>query len=93
MNKDTIAQIQQFIATKPYAKKVEYINKDKAKDMWNKDDNEDWDKILDYNPLPESIDFYANAAYVDKDSLNKISTSIMSMYRTRLVIYNFLHRL
>ena len=61
MNKDTISQIQQFIATKPYAKRVEYIDKEKAKELWNKDGNEDWDKILDYNPLPESIDFYANA--------------------------------
>lgn len=80
MNKDTIAQIQQFIASKPYAKKVEYIDKEKAKALWNKDGNEDWDKILDYNPLPESIDFYANAAYLDKDSLQKINGQLMSVY-------------
>jgi len=80
MNKDTIAQIQQFITTKPYAKRVEYIDKDKAKALWNKDGNEDWDKILDYNPLPESIDFYANAAYLDKDSLRKINNQLMAAY-------------
>lgn len=80
MNKDTIAQIQQFITTKPYAKRVEYIDKDKAKALWNKDGNEDWDKILDYNPLPESIDFYANAAYLDKDSLQKINSQLMTAY-------------
>jgi len=80
MNKDTIAQIQQFIASKPYTKRVEYIDKEKAKALWNKDGNEDWDKILDYNPLPESIDFYANAAYLDKDSLQKINGQLMSVY-------------
>ena len=79
-NKDTIKQIQQYIASQPFAKNVEYINKDKAKDIWNKDNNEDWNKILDLNPLPESIDFYARASYVNKDSLNKISTSIMNLY-------------
>ena len=83
MNKDTIAQIQQFIATKPYAKRVEYIDKEKAKALWNKDGNEDWDKILDYNPLPESIDFYANAAYLDKDSLQKINNQLMGSIPTR----------
>jgi len=80
MNKDTIAQIQQFVATKPYAKKVEYIDKEKAKALWNKDGNEDWDKILDYNPLPESIDFYANADYLDKDSLQKINNQLLGAF-------------
>jgi cell division transport system permease protein len=80
MNKDTINQIQQFIASKPFAKRVEYIDKEKAKSLWNKDGNEDWDKILDYNPLPESIDFYANAAYLDKDSLQKINGQLMGAY-------------
>lgn len=79
-NKDTIAQIQQYIAGQPYAKDVQYINKDQAKLLWNKDNNEDWGKILDYNPLPESIDFYARAEYVNTDSLAKISSSIMGAY-------------
>jgi len=79
-NKDTIAQIQKYIAAQPYAKDVQYINKDQAKLLWNKDNNEDWGKILDYNPLPESIDFYARAEYVNTDSLTKISSSIMGAY-------------
>lgn len=79
-NKDTIAQIQKYIAAQPYAKDVQYINKDQAKLLWNKDNNEDWGKILDYNPLPESIDFYARAEYVNTDSLTKISASIMGAY-------------
>ena len=83
-NKDSIAQIQQYIASQPFAKNVEYVNKDKAKEIWNKDNNEDWNKILDVNPLPESIDFYARAEYVNKDSLNKISTGIMSLYGNQI---------
>src|SRR6476660_4966926 len=46
MNKDTIAQIQQFITAQPFAKDVTYVNKDKAKEIWNKENNEDWGKIL-----------------------------------------------
>jgi cell division transport system permease protein len=84
MNKDSITQIQQYIASQPYAKNVEYVNKEKAKDIWNKDNNEDWNKILDVNPLPESIDFYAKAAYVNKDSLNIISRDIMQRYSNQI---------
>jgi cell division transport system permease protein len=83
-NKDSIAQIQQYIASQPYAKGVEYVNKEKAKEIWNKDNSEDWNQILDFNPLPESIDFYARATYVNKDSLNKISNNIMSLYGNQI---------
>ncbi len=83
-NKDSITQIQNYIAAQPYAKNVEYINKDKAKEIWNKDNNEDWNKILSDNPLPESIDFYAKAAYVNSDSLTKISDNIMGIYGSQI---------
>ncbi len=84
LNKDTIAQIQQYIASQPYAKEVKYINKETAKELWNKDNNEDWSKFLDYNPLPESIDFYTRADYVTKDSLQKISTQLLSAYGNQI---------
>jgi cell division transport system permease protein len=84
MNKDSIAQIQQYITAQPYSKNVEYVNKEKAKEIWNKDNNEDWNKVLDFNPLPESIDFYAKAAYVNTDSLNKISGDIMRLYNNQI---------
>ena len=80
LNKDTISQIQQYIAGKPYAKNVTYVDKKSAKIIWNKENNEDWAKILDVNPLPESIDFYAKAQYVNQDSLNKISADLMQEY-------------
>ena len=72
-DKNAVGKIQQFIAGQDYAKNVEYVNKEKAKAIWNKENNEDWAKILDINPLPESIDFFAKAAYVNTDSLNKIA--------------------
>jgi cell division transport system permease protein len=80
LNKDTIGQIQQFIAGKPYAKNVTYVDKASAKQIWNKENNEEWAKILDVNPLPESIDFYAKANYVNTDSLTAISNDLMAVY-------------
>lgn len=80
-NKDSITHIQQFLNAQPYAKNVQYIDKVRAKEIWSKEgSSEDWAKILDYNPLPESIDFYAKADYVNKDSLDKITSSIMAVW-------------
>ncbi|MBL7761352.1 MAG: hypothetical protein JNK08_11705 [Sediminibacterium sp.] len=84
LNKDTIGQIQQFIASRPYAKDVVYVDKANAQQIWNKENNEDWAKILDVNPLPESIDFYAKAEYVNKDSLTKISDDLMAAYGNQI---------
>ena len=40
------------------------------------DGNEDWSKVLDYNPLPASIDFYLDPLYVNKDSIKIISADL-----------------
>ncbi len=84
MNKDSISLIQQYLSKQPYAKDVVYVNKESAKQIWNKENNEDWAKILDVNPLPESIDFYAKAEYVQKDSLEKIETNLMKIYGNQI---------
>ena len=84
LNKDTIGQIQAFIAERPYTKTVTYVNKQSAQAIWNKENSEDWAKILDSNPLPESIDFYAKAEYVNQDSLSKIATELMARYGNQL---------
>lgn len=83
-NKDTINAIKEFIESKPYAKNVAYIDKEAAQKIWNKENNEDWSKILDFNPLPESIDFYAKSAYVNPDSLSKISAEILDHYGNQI---------
>jgi cell division transport system permease protein len=84
LNKDTISQIQAFIAERPYTKTVTYVNKQSAQAIWNKENSEDWAKILDSNPLPESIDFYAKAEYVNQDSLSKIASELMARYGNQL---------
>jgi cell division transport system permease protein len=83
-DKNAIGKIQQYIANQPYAKNVEYVDKEKAKIIWNKENNEDWAKILDVNPLPESVDFFAKANYVNPDSLNHISSVIESEFKTEV---------
>ena len=83
-DQSTIASIEQYISRQPYAKNVEYVNKEKAKAIWNKENNEDWGKILEVNPLPESVDFFAKAAYVNVDSLTNISNAIENNYKSEV---------
>jgi cell division transport system permease protein len=83
-NKDSINQVQQYITAQPYAMQVTYTDKEQAKKIWNQENNEDWSKILDENPFPESIDFYAKAAYVNKDSLAKITQDIKNTFGTSI---------
>jgi cell division transport system permease protein len=80
----SIASIEQYISNQPYAKNVEYVNKEKAKAIWNKENNEDWGKILEVNPLPESVDFFAKASYVNVDSLTAISNAIENNYKAEV---------
>ena len=83
-DKNAIGKVQQYIASQPYAKNVEYVNKEKAKEIWNKENNEEWAKILDVNPLPESVDFFAKADYVNPDSLANISATIENTFKTEV---------
>ena len=80
-DKNTIGKLQAYIAGQPYAKNVEYVDKEKAKAIWNAENSEDWAKILDVNPLPESVDFFAKADYVNPDSLNKITADIVANFK------------
>jgi cell division transport system permease protein len=80
-DKNTIGKLQAFIAGQPYAKNVEYVNKEKAKAIWNAENSEDWAKILDVNPLPESVDFFAKAEYVNPDSLSNITAKIAAQFK------------
>ena len=71
-----IDAVKSNIEAKPYAKTVEYITKDMARKKFIGDGNEEWNKVLDYNPLPASIDFYLEPNYVNKDSLMMITSEI-----------------
>lgn len=73
--KDSIALVQ-YISSKPYVAEYTYVTKEMAKQKYMDDGNEDWDKILTENPLPNSIDFKPRQEYVNIDSLTKIEEDL-----------------
>lgn len=79
-NQKKVDSLTAYLRTQPYVKSWEYVDKEKAKTIYNKDGNESWDKILKENPLPESVDFFAKADYVQKDSLEAIAADLTNRF-------------
>lgn len=85
--KNEIDHVIKTIASKPYARGIEFVSKEMARSKFIGDGNEDWNKVLDYNPLPASIDFYLEPAYVNKDSLKSITAEIQKFFIVSEVKY------
>ncbi|MBK7884483.1 MAG: hypothetical protein IPJ81_12370 [Chitinophagaceae bacterium] len=64
--KKRIDSLKSYITNLPYAKDVVHVTKEMAAIEWNKENDTTWKQFLDNNPLPESIDFYIKANYVQK---------------------------
>ncbi len=79
-SKKNIDSLKNYVASLPFVKNAEYVTKEMAMEQWNKDNDTTWKKFLDENPLPESIDFYIKANYVQKDSLDALSVNLISRY-------------
>ena len=75
-----VDSLKNYISSRPYARQVEYITKDMARTKFIGDGNEDWNKVLDYNPLPASVDFYLQPDYVNKDSIGSIIADVQQHF-------------
>ncbi len=77
MNPKDSAALMEYIGTRPYVKRYNYITKDVAKEKYMSDGNESWDKVLTENPLPNSIDFVLKKEWLHSDTLSNIRTDLM----------------
>lgn len=77
-----IDSVKGFITALPYALNVEYITREKALEKYNQENDTLWKKIAISNPLPESIDFYVKAQYVEKDSLATLENTLLNNFPT-----------
>lgn len=79
-SKKQIDSLHKYISAIPYSNRVEYVDKEKAISRWNAENDTTWKQFLNNNPLPESIDFYVKANYVDKDSLNRLAINLQENF-------------
>lgn len=78
--KKRIDSLTDYVRSISYARDVKFVTKEMAAAEWNRDNDTTWKKFLDYNPLPESVDFYVKANYVQKDSLNILSNDLQANF-------------
>jgi cell division transport system permease protein len=71
-----IDSLRTYIASKPYTKTLEYIDKEKAKEKWLAAGETKFDDLVSGNPLPASIDFNLNSNYVHKDTIAVIKADL-----------------
>jgi len=98
--KETLDKIDQEkmlseLQSKIYADSIEYISKDKAAEQFIQETGEDFRKILDYNPLPESFVVQVSESYANSDSLNNIILDLSSLESVDEVVFKegFIYRL
>jgi cell division transport system permease protein len=82
-----IDQIKTDLAQIEYLSSSEFINKDKAAEIFIKETGEDFRKILDYNPLPASFNLKLKIEYANRDSIKKIIKSLDSFNWSDEVIF------
>jgi len=73
--KDSVA-LMNYIAAKPYVKSMEFITKETGKQKYIDDGGEDWNKVLDENPLPNAIYFRIKKQFVQLDTLTAIKKDL-----------------
>lgn len=71
-----VETLRAYLAGQPYTKALEYIDKETAKKKWMADEQQDFQELLDENPLPASFDLNLKAPYVHKDTVAQIKTDL-----------------
>ena len=71
-----IEGMKNYLATKPYTKSLEFIDKEAAKKKLIADEGSDFSELLDENPLPNSFDLNLKAEYVQKDTIANIKADL-----------------
>lgn len=69
---DEIEQIKSELSQLKYLSSSEFIDKDKAAEIFIKETGEDFRKILDYNPLPASFNLKLKNEYANRESIRTI---------------------
>jgi cell division transport system permease protein len=87
LNPKDSATLLSYISSKAYVKSIEFVNKEKAREIFLADGNKSCDGILDANPLPSSINFKVKQEYMNADSLVRIQADLQKQTYVSEVAY------
>ena len=72
-----ILQFKKTLDVMPAVKSAEYVTKQQAAESFAKTENDDFIGILDYNPLPASINLHLHAEFTSPSNIAKLKRDIM----------------
>lgn len=72
LNETELQNYKDELLALPFTSQIEYIDKDKAAEIFIKETGEDFRKILDYNPLPVSFNLKIKESYSYSSSIKNI---------------------
>ncbi len=72
-----ILQFKKSLDVMPAVKSAEYITKQQAAEVFAKSENDDFIGILDFNPLPASINLHLHAQFTTPSNIAKLKRDIL----------------
>ncbi|HMN24481.1 MAG: hypothetical protein IT276_05080 [Ignavibacteriaceae bacterium] len=82
-----IDQIKTELSELKYLRASEFVDKEKAAEIFIKETGEDFRKILDYNPLPASFNIKLKSEYANRDSIKKVIKNLSGFSWSDEVIF------
>jgi len=82
-----ILQMQQSLESKDFAREVDFVSKQEAKQIFENSYGEGFDEVLGYNPLFASLEIGLEADYANKDSLLQIKSDLEKNGQIQEVYY------
>ncbi|HEX7356671.1 MAG TPA: permease-like cell division protein FtsX [Ignavibacteriaceae bacterium] len=76
ISESDLEKIKSELTELSYLESSEYIDKEKAAEIFIKETGEDFRKILDYNPLPASFNLKLKSQYANSDSIKKVISNL-----------------
>lgn len=90
-----LEKTKQELEQQKFLSSYEYINKEKAAEIFIKETGEDFRKILDYNPLPASFNIKLKDEYSSRDSIRKVIDRLSKFSWSSEVVFrqDFYHKI
>ncbi len=82
-----VKRLQKILSAAPYARLVEYVDKDQAAKILKDELGEDFVEFLGYNPLLSSIEVKLAAQWANPDSMALIEAEVMNFPQVKDVYY------
>lgn len=70
-----------------FTESIRFIDKQEARKQFLQQTGEDFSEVLDYNPLPQSIELRIKSSYLNKDSIRTVSSVLRSTRGVEEVVF------